>query len=109
VVTLRAKMEISSKLIRSLFVGLAHGGEESDGYELRLRRDRQDHAAHQSHVTRSRSLAGKSFALATSNPLYTNFRPPDIADFRDGNHWRFALGGADQYLSAFFDGQDVTV
>jgi hypothetical protein len=37
------------------------------------------------------------------------FRPPDIADFRDGNHWRFALGGADQYLSAFFDGQDVTV
>jgi len=50
-------------------------------------------------------LAARVFLLAAA----FNFRPPDIADFRDGNHWRFALGGADQYLSAFFDGQDVTV
>jgi hypothetical protein len=39
---------------------------------------------------------------------FLKFRPPDIADFRDWNHWCFALGGADQYLSAFFDCLDVT-
>jgi hypothetical protein len=41
--------------------------------------------------------------VAERNAARSKFRTPDIADFRDGNHWLFLLRGADQYLSGFFD------
>src|SRR5205807_8997610 len=38
----------------------------------------------------------RSWPDAYSQPV-PNFRPPDIADFHDGNHWPFRPRGADQY------------
>ena len=56
-----------------------------------------------SHVSGNRNDAADAACHrhARACPIGANFRPPDIADFRDWNHGRFAIGGAHQYLSAF--------
>ena len=43
-------------------------------------------------VGRKLSLSEGTVKVHLHN-IYSKFRPPDIADFRDWNHWRFCARG----------------
>jgi hypothetical protein len=44
-----------------------------------------------------------------SSQAWWKFRPPDIADFHDWNHWPFRPRGADQYVSGFSGLENATL